>query len=61
MTAKKYEVLFMGENVWTIGDQPMTFDSFEQAMTELDETFTDMDQEGIDYSPEDYRIEEVRS
>ena len=56
---KKYHVLFDGRNVWTINDQPHTFDSPESAALELFAHFDDMQDEGIDYEPTDYRIEEI--
>jgi hypothetical protein len=51
------QVLFDGENVWTINGEPLHFDSFEDAAKELDEHFADMDEAGMDYEPADYRIE----
>jgi hypothetical protein len=59
MKTKQYEVLFMGNNVWTIDDQPMIFNSFEEAQAELEDTFSDMDNAGMDYEPDDYRIVEI--
>ena len=55
----KFAVLLDGENVWTVDGAPWLFDSFEAAAAELDETFRDMDEAGMDYEPSDYRIEEV--
>lgn len=56
----KFAVLLDGENVWMIDGAPWLFDTFEAAAAELDETFRDMDEAGMDYEPSDYRIEEVR-
>ncbi len=54
-----YQVLFMGENVWTINGSPHIFNSETEAAEELAEHFEDMDSEGIDYEPCDYRIEAI--
>ena len=59
MTNKKYEVQLMGENVWTIDDQPMIFNSFEEAQAELEDTFSDMENADMDYEHDDYRIVEI--
>jgi hypothetical protein len=56
---KQYVVLFMGENVWTINGEPMTFNSFDEALESLEETFTELESENIDYEPSDYRITEI--
>lgn len=56
---QKYQVLFDGENVWTIDGKPWIFDSIIEAIKELEETFADMDSAGMDYEPSDYRIEAV--
>jgi hypothetical protein len=55
----KFQVLLDGENVWTIDGETWVFDSFEAAAAELAETFADMDAEGMDYEPSDYRIEAI--
>jgi hypothetical protein len=52
-----YQVLFMGENVWTVNGSPHIFNSAAEAAKELAEHFDDMDSEGMDYEPSDYRIE----
>ncbi len=54
---QSYQVLFMGENVWTINGSPHIFNSAAEAAKELAEHFEDMDSEGMDYEPSDYRIE----
>ena len=58
MKQAQYEVLFLGDNVWTIDGTPMLFNSWEEAEAELELTFLDMDQEDIDFEPSDYRIME---
>lgn len=58
MKQAQYEVLFLGDNVWTIDGKPMLFNSWEEAEAELELTFLDMDQEDIDFEPNDYRIME---
>ena len=58
MKQAQYEVLFLGDNVWTIDGKPMLFNSWEEAEAELELTFLDMDQEDIDFEPSDYRIME---
>lgn len=58
MRQPQYEVLFLGDNVWTIDGKPMTFNSWEEAEAELELTFKDMAQEDIDFEPSDYRIME---
>ena len=58
MKQAQYEVLFLGDNVWTIDGKPMVFNSWEEAEAELEVTFLDMDQEDIDFEPSDYRIME---
>jgi hypothetical protein len=55
----KYHVLFDGENVWTIDGEPHTFNSETEAIAELEEHFSDMDNAGMDYEPSDYRIEAI--
>jgi len=55
----QFQVLFNGENVWTIDGETWVFDSFEAAAAELVETFADMDDVGMDYEPSEYRIESV--
>ena len=52
-----YQVLFMGENVWTVNGSPHIFNSAAEAAKELAEHFDDMDSEGMDYESSDYRIE----
>lgn len=56
-------------NTWSVNDQPMTFDSVEEAQAELDEFLADIQSE-IDsgdrapdegYSQDEFKIEEVRS
>lgn len=59
MKQAQYEVLFLGDNVWTIDGKPMLFNSWEEAEAELELTFLDMDQEDIDFEPSDYRIMEI--
>lgn len=59
MKLKQYEVHFMGENVWTVDGKAWVFNSFEEALAELEETFCDMEEAGMDYEPDDYRIEEI--
>jgi hypothetical protein len=51
-------------NTWTEDDQPMTFDTLEDAQKELQEHLDDLAhavQTGNmdDYNPEDYRIERI--
>jgi hypothetical protein len=58
MKQAQYEVLFLGDNVWTVDGKPMVFNSWEEAEAEIDQTFFDLDMEGIDYEPTDYRIME---
>ena len=55
----KVQVLFGGENVWTENGQTQYFATFDEAAAELEEHFEDMDKEGMDYEPTDYRITEV--
>jgi hypothetical protein len=59
MKQAQYEVLFLGDNVWTVDGKPMLFNSWEEAEAELELTFEDMAQEDIDFEPSDYRIMEV--
>jgi hypothetical protein len=59
MKLKQYEVLFLGDNVWTVDGKPMVFNSWEEAEAEIDQTFFDLDMEDIDYEPTDYRIVEI--
>jgi hypothetical protein len=56
---KQYQVLFGGENVWTIDGKPHTFNSRVDAAVELYEHFKDMEEADIDYEPSDYEIEEI--
>ena len=56
---QKVQVLFGGENVWTIDGEPHFFASEAEAAAELDEHFSDMDGADMDYEPSDYRIEPV--
>lgn len=58
MKQAQYEVLFLGDNVWTIDGKPWLFNSWEEAEAELELTFLDMDQEYIDFDSNDYRIME---
>ena len=58
MKQAQYEVLFLGDNVWTVDGKPMLFNSWEEAEAELELTFEDMAQEDIDFEPSDYRIVE---
>jgi hypothetical protein len=58
MKQAQYEVLFLGDNVWMVDGNPMTFNSWEEAEAELELTFEDMAQEDIDFEPSDYRIME---
>jgi hypothetical protein len=58
MKQAQYEVLFLGDNVWTVDGKPMVFNSWEEAEAELELTFEDMAQEDIDFEPSDYRIME---
>jgi len=58
MKQTQYEVLFLGDNVWTVDGKPMLFNSWEEAEAELELTFEDMAQEDIDFEPSDYRIME---
>lgn len=58
MKQAQYEVLFLGDNVWTVDGKPMLFNSWEEAEAEIDQTFFDLDMEGIDHEPTDYRIRE---
>ena len=58
MKQAQYEVLFLGDNVWTIDGNPMLFNSWEEAEAELEETFSDMENANMDYEPNDYRIME---
>jgi len=58
MKQAQYEVLFLGDNVWTVDGKPMLFNSWEEAEAELELTFEDMAQEDIDFEPSDYRIME---
>jgi hypothetical protein len=60
MKQSQYEVLFLGDNVWTVDGKPCVFNSWEEAEAELEETFLDMRLEDIDYEPIDYRIAEVK-
>jgi hypothetical protein len=59
MKPKHFEVHFMGENVWTVDDQPHIFNSWQDAESELEDTFSDMDDADMDYEPDDYRIVEI--
>jgi hypothetical protein len=59
MKQKKYQVLFGGENVWTINNEPHIFDSWKEAKAELQEHFADMDEAYVYYEMTDYRIEEI--
>ena len=59
MKQKKYEVLFGGQNVWTINGKPHIFDSWKEAKAELQEHFADMDDEHVYYEMTDFRIEEI--
>ena len=54
---QSYQVLFMGENVWTVNGSPHIFNSAAEAAKELAEHFEDMESENMDYEPADYRIE----
>jgi len=56
---QNYQVLFMGENVWTIDGSPHVFNSAAEAAKELAEHFEDMESEGMDYEASDYRIEAI--
>jgi hypothetical protein len=56
---QKFEVLFDGENVWTIDGKPHIFETEADAARELAEHFEDMDDAGMDYEPADYRIEPI--
>lgn len=56
---KQYQVLFGGENVWTVNGQPHIFNSASEAAIELSEHFADMDEADMDYEPSDYQIEEI--
>jgi hypothetical protein len=58
MKQAQYEVLFLGDNVWTVDGKPWVFNSWEEAEAELELTFVDMAQEDIDFEPSDYRIME---
>ena len=58
MKQAQYEVLFLGDNVWTVDGKPWVFNSWEEAEAELESTFEDMAQEDIDFEPSDYRIME---
>jgi hypothetical protein len=58
MKQAQYEVLFLGDNVWTVDGKPMLFNSWEEAEAEIDQTLFDLDMEGMDYEPTDYRIME---
>jgi hypothetical protein len=58
MKQAQYEVLFLGDNVWTVDGKPWVFNSWEEAEAELEETFRDMEEADMDYEPTDYRIEE---
>lgn len=58
MKQAQYEVLFLGDNVWTVDGKPWVFNSWEEAEAELELTFEDMAQEDIDFEPSDYRIME---
>jgi hypothetical protein len=58
MKQAQYEVLFLGDNVWTVDGKPWLFNSWEEAEVELEETFRDMEEADMDYEPTDYRIEE---
>ena len=58
MKQAQYEVLFLGDNVWTIDGKPWIFNSWEEAEAELEETFSDMENANMDYEPNDYRIVE---
>lgn len=55
----RYQVLFGGENVWTLDGQTHYFESFDEAAAELAEHFADMSEAEMDYEPTDYRIEIV--
>lgn len=59
MKLKQYEVHFMGENVWTTDGKPWVFNSFEEALAELEETFFDMENADMDHEPDDYRIVKI--
>ena len=56
---QNYQVLFMGENVWTIDGSPHVFNSAAEAAKELAEHFEDMETAGMDYEASDYRIEAI--
>jgi hypothetical protein len=56
---QNYQVLFMGENVWTIDGSPHIFNSAAEAAKELAEHFEDLEIEGMDYEASDYRIEAI--
>ena len=59
MKQVQYEVLFLGDNVWTVDGKPMLFNSWEEAEAELEDTFSDMENADMDYEPTDYRIVEI--
>jgi hypothetical protein len=61
MTNKKYEVLFMDENVWTVDGKPDIFNSLAEAEKELAAHFDDMIDADMDFEPTDYRIEEIKN
>jgi len=56
---QNYQVLFMGENVWTINGSPHIFNSAAEAAKELAEHFEDLETAGMDYEASDYRIEAI--
>jgi len=60
MKQAQYEVLFLGDNVWTVDGKPWVFNSWEEAEAELKDTFSDMENADMDYEPTDYRIAEVK-
>lgn len=47
------------ENVWQLDDQPHTFATREEAEAELSEHFEDMQEAGMEFNPDEYRIEAV--
>ena len=61
MTNKKYEVLFMGENEWTVDGKPLIFNSYLEAKKELFEYFADLVNADMDYDETDFTIEEVKN
>jgi hypothetical protein len=61
--APRYEVLTAigngWENVWTEDDKPVTFASYDEALTEMLEHIADLVEAGMDFNPRDFKIAPV--